>query len=33
VLSPSDILPGKVLIVDDQRVNVALLERMLLGAG
>jgi adenylate cyclase len=31
--SSSDILCGKVLIVDDQKVNVILLERMLRGAG
>ena len=31
-MSSSDILHGKVLIVDDQSVNAALLERMLLGA-
>src|SRR6202040_3603784 len=30
---PSDILHGKVLIVDDRRVNVLLLERTLRGAG
>jgi two-component system cell cycle response regulator len=33
MMSPSDILHGKVLIVDDQRVNVLLLERILSGAG
>jgi adenylate cyclase len=33
MISPSDILHGKVLIVDDQEVNVLLLERMLRGAG
>jgi hypothetical protein len=32
-MSPSDILRGKVLIVDEQGVNAALLERILLGAG
>jgi CheY-like chemotaxis protein len=30
---PSDVLTGKVLIVDDQPANVRLLERMLCGAG
>jgi two-component system cell cycle response regulator len=30
---PPDILHGKILIVDDQEVNVQLLERMLCGAG
>jgi CheY-like chemotaxis protein len=29
----SDILRGKILIVDDQKANVALLEQMLRGAG
>ena len=33
MISSSDILHGKVLIVDDQKVNVLLLERMLRGAG
>ncbi len=33
MISPSDILHGKVLIVDDQEANVLLLERMLRGAG
>ena len=33
MISPSDILRGKVLIVDDQQANVLLLERMLRGAG
>ena len=33
MISSSDILHGKVLIVDDQEVNVRLLERMLSGAG
>jgi putative two-component system response regulator len=33
MISTSDILHGKVLIVDDQEVNVFLLERMLRGAG
>ena len=33
MISPSDILHGKILIVDDQQVNVLLLERMLGGAG
>ena len=33
MISPSDILHGKVLIVDDQPANVLLLERMLRGAG
>jgi two-component system cell cycle response regulator len=33
MLSPSDILHGKILIVDDRQVNVVLLERMLGGAG
>lgn len=33
MISPSDILHGKILIVDDQAVNVALLEEMLRGAG
>ncbi len=33
MISPSDILRGKILIVDDQEVNVLLLERMLSGAG
>ena len=33
MLSASDILHGKILIVDDQRVNVLLLEQMLGGAG
>ena len=33
MISPSDILHGKILIVDDQEVNVLLLERMLRGAG
>ena len=33
MISSSDILNGKVLIVDDQEANVLLLERMLRGAG
>ena len=33
MISPTDILHGKVLIVDDQEVNILLLERMLRGAG
>ena len=33
MLSSSDILHGKILIVDDQKVNVLLLEQMLGGAG
>jgi adenylate cyclase len=33
VISPSDILKAKILIVDDQEANVTLLEQMLLGAG
>jgi len=33
MVSSSDILQGKILIVDDQEVNVLLLERMLRGAG
>ena len=33
MMNPSDILRGKVLIVDDQAANVALLEQMLRGAG
>ncbi len=33
MISPSDILHGKVLTVDDQEANVLLLERMLVGAG
>jgi two-component system cell cycle response regulator len=33
VISAADILRGKILIVDDQRVNVLLLERTLAGAG
>src|ERR1017187_6608642 len=33
MINPSDILHGKVLIVDDQKVNVALLEQMLRRAG
>ena len=33
MISSSDILHGKILIVDDQAVNVQLLERMLRGAG
>jgi CheY-like chemotaxis protein len=32
-ISSLDILHGKILIVDDQKVNVLLLERMLDGAG
>lgn len=31
--SPSDVLHGKILIVDDQQANVVLLERLLRGAG
>lgn len=33
MISSSDILHGKILIVDDQQVNILLLERMLSGAG
>jgi CheY-like chemotaxis protein len=33
MISSTDILHGKILIVDDQEVNVQLLERMLRGAG
>ncbi len=33
MIGPSDILRGKILIVDDQQVNLVLLERMLRGAG
>jgi adenylate cyclase len=33
MISPSDILNGKILIVDDKEANVLLLERMLRGAG
>lgn len=33
MISPSDILHGKILIVDDQEANVILLDRMLRGAG
>ena len=33
MISSSDILHGKILIVDDQEANVVLLERMLRGAG
>jgi diguanylate cyclase (GGDEF)-like protein len=33
MISPSDILHGKVLIVDDREANILLLERMLQGAG
>jgi adenylate cyclase len=33
MVGPTDILNGKILIVDDQEANVALLEQMLLGAG
>src|ERR1019366_1628153 len=33
MVSPSDILNGKVLIVDDLEANVLVLERMLRGAG
>jgi signal transduction histidine kinase len=33
MISSSDILHGKILIVDDQEVNIQLLERMLRGAG
>ena len=33
MMSSPDILRGTILIVDDQRVNVLLLERMLGGAG
>jgi adenylate cyclase len=33
MISPADILHGKILIVDDQKANVLLLEQMLQGAG
>lgn len=33
MITPTDILLGKILIVDDQEANVALLEQMLRGAG
>lgn len=33
MIQPSDILQGKILIVDDQKPNILLLERMLKGAG
>ena len=33
MISSSDILHGNVLIVDDQKANIVLLERMLRGAG
>lgn len=33
MMSPSDILRGKILIVDDQHVNILLLEQVLRGAG
>jgi PAS domain S-box-containing protein/putative nucleotidyltransferase with HDIG domain len=33
MISSSDILHGKILIVDDQEINILLLERMLRGAG
>jgi CheY-like chemotaxis protein len=33
MVDPSDVLAGKVLIVDDQQASVRLLERMLHGAG
>src|SRR5580700_1507265 len=33
MISPSDIMNSKVLIVDDQEVNCRVLERMLRGAG
>ena len=33
MMSPADILHGKILIVDDRKVNVLLLEQMLGGAG
>ena len=33
MISPSDILRAKILIVDDRRVNILLLERMLTSAG
>ena len=33
MVSPADILRGKILIVDDQKANVLLLQRMLHGAG
>lgn len=33
MLSPANILHGKILIVDDQQFNITLLERMLRGAG
>ena len=33
MISPSDILRGNVLLVDDERANILLLERTLSGAG
>jgi CheY-like chemotaxis protein len=33
MIDPSEVLSGKILIVDDQPANVLLLERMLSGAG
>jgi len=33
MINPTDLLLGKILIVDDQQANVTLLERMLRGAG
>jgi adenylate cyclase len=33
MISPADILQGKILVVDDQEANVLLLEQMLRGAG
>ena len=33
MISSSDILHGKILIVDDLQANILLLERMLRGAG
>src|SRR4051812_28586866 len=33
MIGSSDILQGKILVVDDQKTNILLLERMLQGAG
>ena len=33
MISSSDILKGRILIVDDKQANILLLERMLRGAG